>query len=123
MSLDNFGNQLYVDGRLIEIPAAQDKVTVDITYTHDSKLVGIRLFLEDCKHGDYGTLTIEHPTDGELSRFGNTAYLPPGQRDIEVFVPEETAGSEVLANLIYRLKVNAIDTDGRKMIMWLITRK
>lgn len=129
MALTNYGGRLYIDGHKVEIAVGQTSINYDVSYTFDTKLVGIKVFTDDAKYGDYATFTVRHPTIGEVARFGNNCYIPDtgtasnkGRVAVEVFV-QGYDGAEVPAGLTYRLSVNAIDTSGRKIIMWLMLRK
>ena len=113
---------LLVDGKLLEIPSGQSEKSVDFSYGYHCQVVGIRVFFESgFLYGDYGTVTVHHPvTDAELARFGNTVYLPTGVKETEIIVPDN--GSALSASLKVRIKMTALDSLGRKAIVWLLTK-
>ncbi len=120
MSLTNFTAQLYVESLLVQVPVGKSTVTIDKTFSFGTKPAGAILITSDCKYGDVGTLTIEHPIAGTVGQLG-TVHLPEGNREISVYT--ESPNVEVPPGLIYRLVITTVDTFGRNIIIWLLVKK
>ena len=113
---------LLVDGKLLEISSGQSVASIDFSYSYHCQVVGIKVFFETgFLYGDYGTVTVHHPvTDAELARLGNTCYFTTSVPEVTVFVADQ--GTALPAALKLRVKVTAIDSLGRKAVVWLITK-
>lgn len=124
MTIKNFSNQLYVKSLLVQIPQGQSSVNVDMTFTYITIPKGINILLTDCQFGDVGILSLVHPNPqiGILRELGYV-HLPTGNRQVDIEEPEEiNLNKAVPAGLIYRFHLEAIDTNGRNVIVWLKVR-
>ena len=120
MAIVGFGNQLYVDSILAQIPAGESSIVVDKAFAYGTKPAGAIVITSDCKYGDVGVLTIEHPAAGTVGQLG-TVHLPEGNREVSIYVDDPN--TEVPAGLKYRLALTAVDTNGRNVIIWLLVKK
>lgn len=123
MALQDYDGRLYIDGHKLEIDNGYSDNTLEVSYAEDCQLVGIRVFSESgFVYGDYATVTAHHPIDdSELSRFGNNCYLPTGNPVVEVFTQGD--GAEIPSGIKIKVRLDAIDTNGRKAIIWLMLKK
>jgi hypothetical protein len=121
MAIIGFSDQLYVSGLLAQILPGESTITIDKTFAWGTKPIGVVLITKDCSYGDYGELFIVHPTVGIVGQFAETAYLPPGEREITITNPD--GEMEVPVGLKYRFILTAVDTNGRNVIIWLLVKK
>jgi len=120
MSILGFANQLYVDSILAQIPVGESTITVDKTFSFGTKPAGVTVIVSDCKYGDTGVLTVEHPVAGTVGQLG-IVHLPEGNREVSIFV--EDPNTEVPVGLKYRLTLTAVDSNGRNVIVWLLVKR
>ena len=117
--MEGFTDQLYMGSLLIQIPQGQDSVVVDKAFDWGTVPTGAIVILSDCQYGDTGSMTLVHPLAGVVGDMG-AVHLPSGNREINISVPG--ANTEVPHGLIYRFTLNAIDTNGRNAILWLLVK-
>jgi len=124
-SLNNYNDQLYIEGRRFEIPALSSSAILDVSFSFDTKLTGIQLTTINTAYGDYLDFTIEHPTDGTILTVGKTLYLPDSVTDGKsANIPIVDAQAIPIATgQIFRFKLTAVDTLGRRCIVWLMLRR
>ena len=120
---DGYSRQEYVEGKQLDVAVNASNGSVDWQYAERIKLVGVKVMSEtDLKWGDYAEVTLHNPTDdSEIGRFGKTLQFVTGKADFTIETYAE--GAPVPKNVKIRLKLYCTDTTGRKLALWLITRK
>ncbi len=118
-----YDRQEFLEGKQLNIAVNASDGSVDWQYSYDTKLVGVKVMSEtDLKWGDYAEVTLHNPTDdSEVGRFGTTLQFVTGKADFTVETHSE--GASIPANIKIRVKLYCTDTTGRKVALWLITRK
>jgi|GEM_PF-6924632 len=100
----------------------------EIVLDYPSELHGVQIFPQSgTVFGDKGSLDIVIPGeegDTLVHSFANNAYLSPEVGAIVVTINSETdSPAEVPTGLKYRFTYVAVDTNGRKCIVWLRLKK
>lgn len=121
MAIENFSEQLYISGLLVQIPYGETTVTVSKEFEYGTKPVGVTIITKDCAYGDYGDLVVVHPVAGIVGRLAESVYLPDSSREISI--TNLDGETEVAEGLSYQFTLTAIDANGRNLIIWLWVKK
>jgi hypothetical protein len=115
--------RIHIEGLKIEIPVGQDTGIAEITLDWESEFHGIYVYPQNAKFGDQGNLEIVHPTLGVVANYANHAYISPNVGAITVSVSDKDDPAIVAPGLTYRFTYHAVDTEGRRCIVWLRLKK
>lgn len=105
-----------IKGFNVEVGVGQTQGTAEWELTESVDLYGMILFPLDAKFGDAGKIEVVHPTAGTIATYGEDVPIPPVEKiDVE---GEPGNAVEIPAGLTLKFTYTAIDTVGRKCILW-----
>lgn len=116
--------QLFIKGLRVEVPAGKDSAFTAVSFPVETELHGLIVYPQDAVYGDIGKLEIVRPPVGQvLASYSEDAYLSPKAAIIEIQVGDKDDQATVPAGLVYRFTYDAVDTAGRRCIVWLRLKK
>lgn len=117
--------QVYIQGLPpLEIPQGQDEGTVDWVINDTYEFHGIKMFMENPVFGDEVDFKILLPDGITVAKdYSTNTLLTSNTKDISVLINDKDEPAEIPAGLIVRFYYYAVDTLGRKAIMWLRLKK
>lgn len=86
----------------------------DTTFPEDRELQGVEAFVWNHTDGDYMEMFAVHPTEGVLTQFGETVYVPP---DGNIKHPPSFDTSSVPSGIIIRIAYTSIGTTGDQPVI------
>jgi len=106
-----------IKGLNLEIVNGQNSGQVDWVLTYPVGLYGVILFLNGNAWGDTTTVQVIHPTYGVVAEYGKDCAMPLSTKiDVEA---DPNEPSDLPEGLTIRLVYNAIDTNGRRITVWV----
>lgn len=116
--------KIYIEGCKMEIASGQNEGIGEVVLTHDIEFHGVQVMLEDPIYGDELDFRVIAP-DGTtiVGDYSTNTFITSKVNDIEIKAETKDAPSDIPAGFILRMTYTAVDTNGRKSVVWYRTKR